>query len=119
MPKTAQHCFFAGGRISRNSLNTERTLDMASVSLSLAELRKLPDENAAKQAREFAAGRHQLNGEAADLEAKIRALEQIYETPSSELRNRLADGSMKETLEVCQWLMLLKIRDRLDSSAKR
>jgi len=49
----------------------------------------------------------------AELDAQIVAFERARGFSSSEMRTRLTNGQLEETLDVCDWLMALKLRDRL------
>ena len=55
------------------------------------------------------------NGEIADLNERIRAFEEKHGMDSHKLREKLDKGEIRETVDVCKWLMLLTIRDRLVS----
>jgi ribosomal protein S4 len=44
------------------------------------------------------------------LNARIRKLEMRYEMSSAQMRERLQDGSLKETAEIARWLLLLEAR---------
>ena len=59
------------------------------------------------------------NGEVAALDAQIEALERRHGFDSATLRRRLAAGEQSETPEVCDWLMLLDLRERIASVASR
>lgn len=63
--------------------------------------------------------RSEPNGEIADVDAQIRDFERRYELRSELMKAELAAGTRRETGEICRWLMLLKLRDRLASLAAR
>lgn len=51
--------------------------------------------------------------ELAELDAKIKAYESKYNLSSDKIHSSIDDGSLKETDEVCSWLMLVGLRNRL------
>jgi len=53
------------------------------------------------------------NGEAKEIDAEIRVFEQRYEMTSAQMVERLTGGQQRETFDICNWLMLLEVRDRL------
>lgn len=48
-----------------------------------------------------------------ELRARIQAFESRYELPTSQLSEELVQGRIRETAEVCEWLYLAQLRDRL------
>ena len=52
------------------------------------------------------------NGQAKDIEARIRAFEVRYEMTSKEMRRRFASGELRDTADTSRWLMLLRARER-------
>ena len=48
--------------------------------------------------------------------AKIRALEESHGFSSNEMREKLKSGEIRETLDICDWLLFLRHRDRLMGS---
>lgn len=55
------------------------------------------------------------NGELHDVDLEIRAFEERLNLPSETMKERVSEGSLKETWEICQWLMLLSRRERIVS----
>lgn len=82
--------------------------------LRLADLEKLSSEKRQDRLRQLAqASRRPVNGEVKALDAEIRAYEQRFGMDSETLKQRLSEGTVEETDDVCMWLMRLKLRDRL------
>jgi hypothetical protein len=52
------------------------------------------------------------NGQAVDIDARLRAFEVRYEMTSTEMRVRFSRGEVRDTADVARWLMLLRARDR-------
>ena len=81
-------------------------------SIRLSDLRRLSTEEQeayferCSQATDF-------NGELAALDARIARFEQIYEMSSETLLARMRSREQRETNEICTWLMLLDLRDRV------
>lgn len=59
------------------------------------------------------------NGEVAQLTERIRRFETDYGMSSQSMRSALSDGSLRETTEICEWLMLLGMRDRIGKLSAR
>lgn len=57
----------------------------------------------------------QLNQQKTDINNQIQAFESRYKMASSEMKQLLVSGKIKETAEFCSWLMLLKIRGRFEN----
>lgn len=57
----------------------------------------------------------QLEEQKKEIEEKIRAYERRYEISSAKLKLGLANGTIKETADICSWLMLLKQRSLLEN----
>ena len=77
---------------------------------------------AAPSMREFAlAGiiaeaRVPANGSVNALNAEIAEYEEKYGLDSSQLLEELSSGEREETEEILSWLMLIRLRDRVESS---
>jgi hypothetical protein len=80
-------------------------------SISLSELARLNDADYRTRVRALVAV--PSSQKVAELEAQIRQFEKARGLNSEEMRTRLASGQLEETLDVCDWLMALKLRDRL------
>lgn len=59
------------------------------------------------------------NGELVELNEEITGFEKRRGMTSAEMRSELEAGRIFETREICQWLMALKLRDRLASLSSR
>ncbi|NHC36889.1 hypothetical protein [Scytonema millei] len=57
----------------------------------------------------------QIKKQSEEINAKIRDFERRYEMPSVVMRQNLLEGKIKETADICSWLILLKLRNRLDA----
>lgn len=60
----------------------------------------------------------QIQQQQQELDSKIQYFEQLHGMSSSEMKQRLVEGEISETADVCSWLMLLKIQGRLESASK-
>ena len=81
--------------------------------LRSAELSKLPPEERERQLAELVhRAKAPRNGQAKDLEARIRAFEIRYEMTSKDMRERFARGEVADTADISEWLILLDARDR-------
>jgi hypothetical protein len=91
---------------------------MAANFLRLADLSSLPDAERERRVTEFAAGRNVApNGELGDLGIEIARFETRYEMSSATMRQKLIEGVLAETEDICSWLMLLSLRDKLAAEA--
>jgi hypothetical protein len=88
--------------------------------VSLSELRGL-DERAhgAKLAALSSALTAEPNGELRDVEQEIERRAVKVGVPAAEVRARVAAGTLRETREVCDLLMLLTVRDHLGAAQAR
>lgn len=78
------------------------------------ELRKLPDEARVRRAAELvAAARRPPNGELVAIEREIERFEHVFQLSTDSMRVRVGNGSLRESHEICRWLMLVKLRDEL------
>lgn len=59
------------------------------------------------------------NGEISRLDAAILEYETRFGISTSDLRQRLADGEIDETADVCEWLMVAGVRERLVKRSSR
>lgn len=87
--------------------------------LPLAQLKSMSTERR-RQALGglIAAARGPANGEVRLVEDKVRAYEARFDCSSETMRERVARGDLKETADVCDWLMLLDLQARLASAAR-
>ena len=87
---------------------------MAARTILQSDLCGLPDADLERIAAEFAADRQgPLDGELADLDSRIAAFETRYEMSSATMRQLFADCQIRETADICAWITLLNLRDRL------
>ena len=90
-----------------------------SESLRLSELRGMaPVDRESRIARLAAALNRPLNGELTHLNERIAAYEAHYEISSEHMRELFDAQKYPEHADICDWLMLLKLRERLVSSSK-
>ena len=80
-------------------------------SVSLSELASLNDVEYRLRVRSLVAV--PSSQKVAELESEIAQFERARGFSSAEMQTRLANGQLEETLDVCDWLMTLKLRDRL------
>lgn len=53
------------------------------------------------------------NGALTSLHQSIARFEAQYEMTSAEMRERFASGALEDTAETSEWLMLLRVRERV------
>lgn len=83
-------------------------------SVKASELNRLPSSEQEAVLRDLVeVVRSKPNGELKDLDSRIVAYEVKHGMSSEQLRRELSQGRMKESWEICQWLMLLDQRDLL------
>lgn len=83
--------------------------------VSLKELSSMSDTEREKVLQELikAAMLPPTTEELAELDTKIAAYESKYNLSSDKIHTSIDDGSLKETSEVCAWIMLVELRNRL------
>ena len=83
--------------------------------LRLSELHGLSPAERDEKIEEFIKAGKQITNEQAleELTQKLDRLEEIYEITSNEMKSQLRQGFLQETQEICYWLMLLKLREKL------
>lgn len=82
--------------------------------LSLSEFSNLPENQQQEKVTAFArAVCSPTNGELRSIADEIASYEIRYEMPSNVMQERLESGAIKETADICSWLMLLEVRDSL------
>lgn len=52
------------------------------------------------------------------LDARLRTFEQRYELRSSDLRDALVHGTLRDTADVIEWLFWVDLRSHLDREAR-
>jgi predicted neutral ceramidase superfamily lipid hydrolase len=88
---------------------------MANNSLYLSELVGLSEEERSRRLAELArAAFEPANGELDEVRAKVSEFEARYEMTSDRMLEKLRQGELAETSDVCDWLVLLKMREQLD-----
>lgn len=88
-----------------------------SLIVKMSKLRgMMGDEREATMSSIVAASRQAPNGEISRLSAQIQAFEEQHSMTSDELRSALRKREVRETAEICRWLMLLDLRERLEPS---
>lgn len=79
----------------------------------------MPGERTLVLEEVVAAAKAPRNGQAAVIDNRIRQFEERYERTSDELIRGLADGKIRETAEIAQWLFWLDIRaNRVNGKAR-
>ena len=51
------------------------------------------------------------NGEVRDLGERLEQYESVFRFSTEEMRARVANGSLSETSEICDWLQTAELRD--------
>lgn len=88
-------------------------------SIRAAELSRMTPESRASAELEMArAVRSRPNGEIKDLDAIVRGFEQKYGFDSETMKRRLDGGSLRETTDICEWLLNLKLREHVLARAR-
>jgi hypothetical protein len=93
-------------------LKAER-FKMSVLTLDLSEVSKLPENERQARYSDFMRVGIVPNGEMAELDRQITAFERVYEVSSDTMQQQLAAGRIRETAEICRWLMLLELRNRV------
>ena len=84
---------------------------MAHLEIKLKALSEMTAQEREKTLRELAKGAIlPRNGQTSRLDSRIREFEIRFEMTSSELREHLRTGNLKETAEIAKWLFLLEAR---------
>lgn len=63
-----------------------------------------------------AEARTPANGSVSSLNAEIAEYERKYDLDSERLLKEISSGERQETEEILSWLMLIRLRDRVESS---
>ncbi|HEU4544645.1 MAG TPA: hypothetical protein VFR23_26195 [Jiangellaceae bacterium] len=93
---------------------------MSAAPVRLSELERLqPGEKEAKLRALVGAARQPPNGELRRLDMRIGEHEQRAGFGSAVLREKLTSGEVVETADVCDWLMLLELREGIGTSVPR
>lgn len=59
------------------------------------------------------------NGELKEVNERIADFERRFDIDSERMRAEVSEGARREDWEICQWLMLMKRRSRLEQRASR
>lgn len=62
--------------------------------------------------------RERPNGQLTDICARILAFESLYEMSSGTMQALYREGRLKETRDICTWLMLLEFRNDAMAAAE-
>lgn len=88
--------------------------------LSDSELKSMtPEQRAEALSRLASAAAGKLNGALVSINEQIRAYEVKFRMSSDELEKKLKAREVRESQEICDWLMLLSRRSRLESRSAR
>lgn len=60
----------------------------------------------------------QLREQKNEIDSEIRFFESRYQISSDKMKKLLINGEIKETADICSWLMLLKIRGSFENEHK-
>lgn len=86
--------------------------------LNLSEVTRLPKGQRERAQSEFLhkcdAG---LNGELTELVGRIKHFERVYEISSKKMQEQLSKGLIKETADICYWVMLLELKESVEQHA--
>ena len=88
------------------------------VKISAKELRGLsPEQREQRLVEGIRHTQQKPNGEVQELQQQIAEFERVHGFNTEEMRDRLTNGSLQETLPVCRWAMLANLRDELLKTA--
>lgn len=87
---------------------------MAIKSIRLSELASIPAAEQESRLAELTRGCFEpLNGDADDLNRRVAEYESRYEMSSAKMLKLYEEQALRETEDICAWLMLLRLRERL------
>lgn len=85
--------------------------------IRFSELRNVPPAVRGRLlAAVIAEARAPANGRLDDLNSQIAKFEERYDISSDYLLKQLSEGTRKETADIVSWLMLLRLRERVESA---
>lgn len=88
--------------------------------VSIKDLKMMAPEDRERLMKELVlATQNAPNGELRQLEDEVEAFEKKFGFDSETMQAQLASGTLRETWEICQWLMTLRLRDDLAALASR
>jgi hypothetical protein len=83
-------------------------------------LKAMPDAERAEAMLKLVRSTRTLpNGELKEVIERIADFERRFQVDSERMQAEVTDGTRREDWEVCQWLMLMKRRSRLEHRAPR
>lgn len=87
---------------------------MSVKTLRLSDISGLSEEQQRERVADFMAARYQpFNGELTAINEQLAELEKRYEVSSAAVREQVSSGTIRETAEICHWLMLLDMKAKL------
>ncbi len=85
---------------------------MAGTTFFFSSSEPLTEDQIAQRSRDIRAAMQQpVNGQMADLDARILELENRYEMSSATMTMKVRAGELRETRDIGTWLMLLRLRE--------
>jgi hypothetical protein len=82
--------------------------------MKLGQLSKMQEGERGRALGELVrAAKAKPNGQMREIDGRIRAFEIRYEMTSTEMRERFRRSELADTAEVAQWLMLVRLRERV------
>lgn len=88
------------------------------VKITARELRELtPEQREQRLVEGIRHTQRKPNGEVQALQKQLEEFEHVHGFTTDEMRARLANGSLQETLPVCRWAMLADLRDEFLKTA--
>jgi hypothetical protein len=84
----------------------------------LSEFERLSTDERARVLSELVRSSQSLpNGEIDELDRRISEFEIRYEMSSATMQQQYRNRSLRETADICHWLMLLNMKDRIVRAA--
>lgn len=85
-----------------------------------SEIREMsPSARSATLAGIIAQSKAPANGGVRDLEIQIAEYEKSFGISSAQMLDELASGERRETEEILSWLMLIRLKERVESARQR
>jgi hypothetical protein len=87
---------------------------MATVSIKLSEYHTLSTEDRTARVQDLLnASKQPLHEELTQLDEEVAVFERRYEMSSNSMQRRLASHQINHTGDICRWLILLDLRQRV------
>jgi len=86
---------------------------LSQISTSSVEERAAAISNLISSA--FSPDKEYVRQKSNEIGSRIKKFERRYEMSSKAMKQQLSTGSIKETAEICSWLLLLKVEASLES----